>query len=105
MFQRKVPYPKITFIIVEKRHHVRFIPLRDSEQDRSGNVPAGFVADTGITSPNLFNFYLQSHAGILGSKCINNDLKLFHLIYFEHSASRSAHYVVLKDENDMNADM
>ena len=62
------PKPKVTFIIVSKRHHVRFMPQAGGIVDRSGNVPAGFVADTGVTAPGLFNFYLQSHAGILGSE-------------------------------------
>ena len=61
--------PKLTFIVVGKRHHIRFFP-RDGEADKSGNAPAGLVVDDVITSPGLFDFYLQSHAGLLGSNCI-----------------------------------
>ncbi|KAF5364713.1 hypothetical protein D9758_005608 [Tetrapyrgos nigripes] len=77
--------PKITFIIVGKRHHYRFQPANDRTADRSGNLPAGTVIDQGITHPVEFDFYLQSHAGIIGT-------------------SRSAHYTVLYDENEFNAD-
>jgi eukaryotic translation initiation factor 2C len=33
----------------------------------SKNAPAGTVIDTDITHPTDFDFYLQSHAGILGT--------------------------------------
>lgn len=62
------PESKITFIIVGKRHHVRFFPQSINEGDRSGNCPAGLVVDTEITSPYVFDFFLQSHGGLLGSK-------------------------------------
>ncbi|GAW01092.1 argonaute-like protein [Lentinula edodes] len=80
--------PKITFIIVGKRHHYRFFP-RDpnarGEADKSGNCLAGTVVDTGITHPLEFDFYLQSHGGLLGT-------------------SRSAHYSVLYDDNNFTPD-
>ncbi|KAL0565700.1 hypothetical protein V5O48_016319, partial [Marasmius crinis-equi] len=80
--------PKITFIVVAKRHHIRFFPKNPndySEADKSGNCPAGTVVDTGITHPTEFDFYLQSHGGLLGT-------------------SRSAHYHVLEDDNEFSAD-
>ena len=73
-----VPMPKITVIVVGKRHHVRFFPI--SMKDRSGNCPAGTVVDRDVTNPAEFDFYLQSHGGLLGT-------------------SRPAHYNVLLDEN------
>ncbi|KAF5277711.1 hypothetical protein FQR65_LT03691 [Abscondita terminalis] len=59
--------PKITFLVVQKRHHTRFFPTnpRDSE-DRNFNVPAGTVVDTDITHPTALDFYLVSHASIQG---------------------------------------
>jgi eukaryotic translation initiation factor 2C len=39
------PVPKITFIVVGKRHHVRFFP-NAKDADRSGNCPAGTVVDS-----------------------------------------------------------
>ena len=72
--------PKITMIIVGKRHHVRFFTKEPRDADRSGNCPAGLIVDNQVTSPVEFDFYLQSHAGLLGT-------------------SRPAHYNVLFDEN------
>ena len=55
--------PKITMIVVGKRHHVRFFPQSPAEADKSGNCPAGTVVDQDITHPTEFDFYLQSHSG------------------------------------------
>lgn len=73
--------PTITVIIVGKRHHVRFFPPPNGG-DRSGNCPAGTVVDTDVVHPTEFDFYLQSHGGLLGT-------------------SRPAHYSVLRDENKL----
>ncbi|KAH7889904.1 Piwi-domain-containing protein [Phlebopus sp. FC_14] len=80
--QRRIPAskPKLTFIVVGKRHHVRFFPANPNDGDKSGNCPAGFVADHGIGNPIAKDFYLQSHGGLLGT-------------------SRPSHYIVLKDDN------
>jgi Piwi domain len=72
--------PTITLVVVGKRHHVRLFPCRDNEGDRSGNCFAGTVVDSDVVNPVEFDFYLQSHGGILGT-------------------SRPAHYNVLLDEN------
>jgi eukaryotic translation initiation factor 2C len=77
--------PKITLLVVGKRHHVRFLPQNQRDADRSGNCPAGLVVDKDICHPTEFDFYLQSHGGLIGT-------------------SRPAHYTVLYDENQMNAD-
>ncbi|RDX49272.1 argonaute-like protein [Lentinus brumalis] len=77
--------PKITMLVVGKRHHVRFFPREPREADPSGNCPAGTIVDSDITHPTEFDFYLQSHtpAG---------------------PTSRSAHYNVLYDENNFTPD-
>ncbi|CAL1700780.1 unnamed protein product [Somion occarium] len=77
--------PKITVIVVGKRHHVRFFPKRPDEADRSGNCRAGTVIDRDIVHPLEMDFYLQSHGGLLGT-------------------SRPAHYNVLYDDNRLTAD-
>ncbi|KZT55686.1 Piwi-domain-containing protein [Calocera cornea HHB12733] len=77
--------PKLTVIVVGKRHHVRMFPGRPQDGDRSGNCPAGTVIDTEVVHPTDFDFFLQSHGGILGT-------------------SRPAHYTVLLDESNMKAD-
>ncbi|KAG7439281.1 eukaryotic translation initiation factor 2C [Guyanagaster necrorhizus] len=73
------PPPKITFIIVGKRHHMRFFPKNPNDRDKSGNLPPGTVIDQEITNPVEFDFYLQSHGGLLGT-------------------SKSSHYNVVYDE-------
>ncbi|KAH9951622.1 argonaute-like protein [Amylocystis lapponica] len=77
--------PKITVIVVGKRHHVRFFPQRPGDADRSGNCPAGTVVDKEVVHPLESDFYLQSHAGLLGT-------------------SRPAHYSLLHDENSFTPD-
>ncbi|KAG0046910.1 hypothetical protein BGZ89_005118 [Linnemannia elongata] len=77
--------PKITFVVVQKRHHTRFFPVHTSHSDRTGNCKPGTVVDQGVVHPFEFDFYLQSHAGILGT-------------------SRPAHYHVLLDENRFTSD-
>ncbi|GJU46276.1 PAZ domain-containing protein, partial [Tanacetum coccineum] len=59
--------PPATFIVVQKRHHTRFFPVRHGDRastDRSGNILPGTVVDTKICHPSEFDFYLCSHAGI-----------------------------------------
>ncbi|KAJ3796816.1 argonaute-like protein [Lentinula aff. detonsa] len=77
--------PKITFIVVGKRHHIRFFPTSAKDADKSGNCPAGTVVDKEIGHPTDLDFYLQSHGGLLGT-------------------SRPAHYSVLHDENNFSPD-
>ncbi|SJL05098.1 uncharacterized protein ARMOST_08470 [Armillaria ostoyae] len=78
--------PKITFITVIKRHHIRLFSDDPKDIDRnSKNLIAGTVVDRDITSPVLFDWYLQSHCGLKGT-------------------SRSAHYTVLHDESNFNPD-
>ncbi|KAJ3552291.1 hypothetical protein NP233_g12914 [Leucocoprinus birnbaumii] len=77
--------PKITFIVVGKRHHYRFCPQNQRDSDKSGNCPAGMVVDEAITHPIDFDYYLLSHGGIIGT-------------------SRPAHYSVIHDENRFSAD-
>jgi len=74
-------FPKITFIIVQKRHHTRFFCANQSDMcGRGKNVPPGTVVDSNITHPSQFDYFLCSHFGIQGT-------------------SRPAHYHVLMDEN------
>lgn len=59
--------PKLTLIIVQKRHHTRFFPGNTRIGDRkNNNVPAGTIVDRVITNPNENNFFLCSHASIQG---------------------------------------
>ncbi|CAI9104926.1 OLC1v1003718C1 [Oldenlandia corymbosa var. corymbosa] len=80
--------PRVTFIVVQKRHHTRLFPMNHKDRyatDKSGNILPGTVVDTQICHPTEYDFYLCSHAGIKGT-------------------SRPAHYHVLYDENGIGAD-
>ncbi|XP_031771668.1 protein argonaute-2 isoform X2 [Apis florea] len=73
----KIP---ITFLVVQKRHHVRFFPtdVKNSD-DKNFNVQAGTIVDTEITHPTHIDFYLVSHTSIQGTarptkyRCICNE--------------------------------
>jgi eukaryotic translation initiation factor 2C len=56
--------PKVTFLVVQKRHHTRFFPRPEDADGRNKNVPAGTVVDREITHPTEVDFYLVSHASI-----------------------------------------
>lgn len=76
-------------------------PTRDG--DRSGNCPAGLLIHQTITNPNYPDFYLQSHAGLLGSESTAMPAVL--LIDADRTAataSRPAHYVVLENETSLS---
>ncbi|RPD66004.1 Piwi-domain-containing protein [Lentinus tigrinus ALCF2SS1-6] len=76
-------WPKLLFIVVGKRHHIRFFPIDERDGDKSGNCPAGLLVDKQITNPNYQDFYLQSHAGLLGT-------------------SRPSHYVIILNETNLD---
>ncbi|CAG8640857.1 6105_t:CDS:10, partial [Ambispora gerdemannii] len=77
--------PKVTFVVVQKRHHARFFPIDQKDSERSGNCLPGTVVESGITHPFEFDFYLQSHSGLQGT-------------------SRPCHYHVICDENFFTPD-
>ncbi|TPX71401.1 hypothetical protein SpCBS45565_g01159 [Spizellomyces sp. 'palustris'] len=82
--KRKLEHTQVTFIVVQKRHHIRLFPT-GGKQDTSGNCLPGTTIDTVITHPTEFDFVLQSHAGLRGT-------------------SRPTVYHVLWDENKMQSD-
>ncbi|KAG8492724.1 hypothetical protein CXB51_010450 [Gossypium anomalum] len=77
--------PTATFIVVQKRHHTRLFANDRKFADSKGNILPGTVVDSDICHPTEFDFYLCSHARIMGT-------------------SRPAHYHVLWDENNFTAD-
>ena len=66
-FHRVFPtYPnelKLTFVICQKRHTVKFFPDRGAA-DKNGNAQPGLVVDSKIVSKDATEFYLQSQASI-----------------------------------------
>ncbi|SPO04369.1 uncharacterized protein DNG_07054 [Cephalotrichum gorgonifer] len=76
---QKAGLPRITIIVVGKRHHTRFYPTTTEDADRGSNAPAGTVVDRGITEASTSDFFLQPHTAIQGT-------------------ARPAHYIVILDE-------
>jgi len=71
--------PRISIIIVSKRHHTRFYPTKREEADRSFNPQNGTIVDRGITEARNWDFYLQAHTALQGT-------------------ARPAHYFTVYDE-------
>ncbi|PWZ31240.1 Protein argonaute 18 [Zea mays] len=64
--------PKITFVVVQKRHHTRLFPSKPKDRqyaDKSGNIRAGTVVDNNICHPTEFDFFLCGHAGAKRKRC------------------------------------
>lgn len=59
--------PKITIVIVGKRHHTRFYPTTVSSADSSSNPRNGTVVDRGVTETRNWDFFLQSHTALQGT--------------------------------------
>jgi len=98
--KRKKYYPKVTFIVVQKRHHTRIFPKYSEDMEYTGNICPGFwififlnfycllvgtVVDSGICHPFEHDFYLMSHCGVQGT-------------------SKPSHYHMLWDDNNFTAD-
>ncbi|KAL2943014.1 Protein argonaute 4A [Bienertia sinuspersici] len=71
--------PKFTLIVAQKNHHTKF--FQDGSPD---NVPPGTVVDNSICHPKNNDFYMCSHAGMIGT-------------------TRPTHYHVLLDEIGFSA--
>lgn len=71
--------PRMSIIIVGKRHNTRFYPTRKEDADRSSNPQNGTVVDRGVTEARNWDFFLQAHAAIQGT-------------------ARPAHYYTVLDE-------
>ena len=63
----KAGKPRITIVVVGKRHHTRFYPTKREEADRSGNPQNGTVVDRGVTEARNWDFFLQAHTAIQGT--------------------------------------
>ncbi|CAF1174819.1 unnamed protein product [Rotaria sordida] len=68
--------PKLTFIIVKKRHNTRFF-VYDGQGTK--NVEAGTVVDQQIIHPSQFDFYLCSQAALMGT----SRPALYHILHDE----------------------
>ncbi|KAL3218511.1 hypothetical protein MRX96_050693 [Rhipicephalus microplus] len=78
--------PALTFIVVQKRHHTRFMPANDRDGvGKCKNVPPGTTVDSVVTHPLDFDFFLCSHFGIQGT-------------------SKPSHNYIVWDDSDFSAD-
>ncbi|KAI8323427.1 Piwi-domain-containing protein [Martensiomyces pterosporus] len=63
--------PKVTVLLVRKRHHTRFLPVEGSSkccsQEGNGNCLPGTLVDRGAVNPTMTNFYLLSHTTKAGT--------------------------------------
>ncbi|KAK6950714.1 hypothetical protein Daesc_007239 [Daldinia eschscholtzii] len=76
---QKKGLPRMTIVVVGKRHHTRFYPTKEGDADRSGNTKPGTVVDRGVTEARSWDFFLQAHAALQGT-------------------ARPGHYFVVIDE-------
>lgn len=92
---RKVEFqPKITLLVVGKRHHTRFFPkkspvkdkpIRAGDRESDYNIQAGLVIDHTIVTPHHCSFYLQSHDSPQGT-------------------AKTGHYVIITNESEYSLD-
>nr|CAD1829069.1 unnamed protein product [Ananas comosus var. bracteatus] len=72
--------PKFTLIVAQKNHHTKFF-----QHGSPDNVPPGTVVDSKVCHPRNYDFYMCSHAGMIGT-------------------TRPTHYHVLLDEIGFSPD-
>ncbi|RHZ51595.1 hypothetical protein Glove_476g12 [Diversispora epigaea] len=80
--------PKITFMIMQKRHHMRCKPLNKEEaHPNTGNSLPGTIIDLKIVVADEFSFFLLSQA-----------------LVQKGTTARSSYYRILLNEGDFTAD-
>lgn len=76
---QKKGLPRLTVVIVAKRHHTRFYPTKEADADKYSNPEPGTVVDRGVTEARNWDFFMQAHSALKGT-------------------ARPAHYYVVCDE-------
>ncbi|PGH02672.1 hypothetical protein GX51_04555 [Blastomyces parvus] len=71
--------PRLSIIIVGKRHNTRFFPSAPADADRSFNPRNGTVVDRAVTDARNWDFFLQAHTAL-------------------HGTARPGHYYLIYDE-------
>lgn len=105
----------LTYIVCLKRHHMRVFPRNANDADRSGNLPAGTVVDTGIVHSYGFEFIMLTHSGEYRIKqkfagdrstiqLLTSILLFAPLLLGLIGTSRPCRYVVLQDDNKFTSD-
>jgi hypothetical protein len=70
--------PRLSIVIVGKRHNTRFYPTTDQDSNRENPIP-GTVVDRGVSEARDWDFFLQAHSALQGT-------------------ARPAHYFTVWDE-------
>jgi len=65
--ETKRGFPRLSIIIVGKRHNTRFYPTKTEDADRSSNPQKGTILDRGVTEARNRDFFLQSHTALQGT--------------------------------------
>ena len=74
--------PRMTVLVVGKRHHTRFFPTtidKDRMDEKTGNCCNGTIVDRHVTEARNWDFFLQAHNALQGT-------------------ARPAHYFIVLDE-------
>lgn len=62
------PPAKVTFVVVQKRHHTRFFPTQPQfGEGKNKNICPGTVVDKKNVHPFQYQFFMASHAAIQGN--------------------------------------
>ncbi|OTA55625.1 Piwi-domain-containing protein [Hypoxylon sp. EC38] len=77
VYGKKVP--KMTIVIVGKRHHTRFWAPQNNKYKQKQNPSPGTVVDRGVTDVLDWDFFMQAHSPVIGT-------------------ARPAHYFVVHDQ-------
>lgn len=80
----KNAHPRITFLALERKTHVRLFPAK-GDQDNKGNAKPGLFIDSGIVENSGSEFFAVTHSTLQGTASV-------------------AHYSVLIEENGMTMD-
>lgn len=59
--------PRLTVVVVGKRHKVRFYATTHDTADKTKNPIPGTVVDRGVTEAQNWDFYLQAHGALQGT--------------------------------------
>lgn len=104
------PAPKITLIIVGKRHHTRFYPTNREHADtkhESGklcNPLNGTLVRRGITMVRGWDFYLQAHCALKGTVSSPNIHAEPRVRTLTNKKAKPAHYVVIHNGMNLGVD-
>ncbi|KAJ3206445.1 Eukaryotic translation initiation factor 2C [Clydaea vesicula] len=93
----KIKPPTVTFLSVNKRHHVRFFPANPKDGDKNG-----------IVHPYEFDFFLNSHPGLQGTSrpthyhVFTKAVSIVPAVYYAHLLAYRARCHIEKDDGSDN---